>query len=255
MSMSSCVLHIPHSSAFVPEEERGRYLKDLGPELLHMTDWYTDELFGRDAERLVFPVSRLVCDVERFRDDAREEMASIGMGAVYTRGYDRAPLRRVTAEERERLLRRWYDPHHRRLEEMAGERLAAYGRCLIVDCHSFPPVPLPYERDRSRRRPEICIGTDPFHTPAALAEGLAERFGELGYEVAFDTPYSGCMVPQRYYRRDPRVRGVMIEVSRGLYLDAEGRKTDAFPRLRRDLSAVLAPFVSGREDGEDRGGR
>ena len=50
-----------------------------------MTDTFTAELFpptAHAAERIVFPVSRLVCDVERFPDDADEPTAARGMGAV-----------------------------------------------------------------------------------------------------------------------------------------------------------------------------
>jgi hypothetical protein len=53
-----------------------------------MTDAHTDELFPVtpfEAERVVFPVSRLVCDVERFSSDEDEPMASRGMGVFYTR--------------------------------------------------------------------------------------------------------------------------------------------------------------------------
>ena len=74
------VLHIPHSSRRVPAEERPAILLDdaeLGNELLRMTDSYTDQLFPvtpAEAGRVVFPVSRLVCDVERFPDNADEPM-------------------------------------------------------------------------------------------------------------------------------------------------------------------------------------
>jgi hypothetical protein len=66
------VLHIPHSARFIPlEASRAIQLDDaaLQDELLRMTDSYTDELFPVspvEAGRVVFPVSRLVCDVERF---------------------------------------------------------------------------------------------------------------------------------------------------------------------------------------------
>jgi N-formylglutamate deformylase len=85
------VLHIPHSSRQVPAEERRAILLDdaaLNNELLRMTDAYTDELSPLtvvEAGRLVFPVSRLVCDVERFSSDENEPMAARGMGAIYVR--------------------------------------------------------------------------------------------------------------------------------------------------------------------------
>jgi N-formylglutamate amidohydrolase len=76
-SKQIAVLHIPHSSRHVPAEERQAILLDdgaLNDELLRMTDAYTDELFPVtpfEAGRMVLPVSRLVCDVERFPSDER----------------------------------------------------------------------------------------------------------------------------------------------------------------------------------------
>src|ERR1700722_12102311 len=84
------VLHIPHASRQVPAEQRQAIRLDdagLDQELLRMTDAYTDELFpvtAVEAGRVVFALSRLVCDVERFPSDADEPMAARGMGVSYT---------------------------------------------------------------------------------------------------------------------------------------------------------------------------
>jgi N-formylglutamate deformylase len=48
-----------------------------------MTDAFTDELFPENphvVERVIYPLSRLVVDPERFINDEEEPMASIGMG-------------------------------------------------------------------------------------------------------------------------------------------------------------------------------
>ena len=233
------LLHIPHASTAIPEAYRRDFLTDPAAELRLMTDWYTDELFDLPAPRVVFPVSRLVCDVERFRDDAQEEMARCGMGACYTNGHDGAPIRRLDAARREAILRRWYDPHHARLTALTAAALARSGACTIVDCHSFPAAPLPYESDQRPDRPDVCIGTDAYHTPPQLADALAEAFTARGYSVAFNAPFAGALVPLRWYRREPRVRSVMIELNRGLYLDGACRRGPAFSRLKRDVAQIL----------------
>ena len=167
---SEVILHVPHSSTYIPEEFADSFLCDLETEMTLMSDLYTDILFDCRHEAVVFPVSRLICDVERFRDDCDEPMSRVGMGAVYTRAHTGAPLRRTGEGERERILRRWYDPHHAELERQVGRRLDAFGKCLVIDCHSFSGVPLPHEPDKDPDRPDICVGTDGFHTPGRLAD-------------------------------------------------------------------------------------
>ena len=113
------VFHIPHSATAIPDHVRPHLLLDpeaLERELLRMTDRYTDRLFdvpGICAERVVFPVSRLVVDPERFVDDAQESMAAGGMGVVYEKTASLEPLRKPpSTEEREALIDRYYRPHH-----------------------------------------------------------------------------------------------------------------------------------------------
>ena len=121
------------------------------------------------------------------------------------------------------------------------EALTSTGSCLVIDCHSFPQLPLPYELDRNPVRPDICIGTDEFHTPSALKDVLVLQFTGLGYTVAVNHPFSGALVPSRYYRKDKNVQSVMIEVNRALYMDeSTGAKSRHFDEVRYALSDVLS---------------
>ena len=86
------ILHIPHSSQAIPPDLRDALAlsdSELQFELLRITDHFTDKLFPPTlGVPLVFPVSRLIVDVERFEDDAAEPMAAVGMGVCYTRTHD-----------------------------------------------------------------------------------------------------------------------------------------------------------------------
>lgn len=219
------LLHVPHDSSAVPASIREQILLDdaaLEVELIKMTDHLTLELFSRGVpnDRVVCaPVSRLVVDVERFEQDDLEPMSSCGMGVVYLRTSDGANLRRpISIDERQALLAAWYHPHHLRLGSATQGILDRFGRVLLVDAHSFPSRPLPYEFDQRSDRPDICIGTDNFHTPVQLAQSFTEAFRAGQFSVGLNAPFSGAMVPQRHHLIDRRVSAVMIEVNRSLYL-------------------------------------
>jgi N-formylglutamate deformylase len=139
------VLHIPHDSTIVPDQVRPQFLltdEELTLELGRMTDHFTHALFAEppgDAAVVRAPVSRLVVDVERFADDGQELMAKRGMGAIYELTSHLAPLRRkLSLVERDSLMRAWYHPHHQRLKEVVSAAIEQYGRCLVIDGHSFP---------------------------------------------------------------------------------------------------------------------
>jgi N-formylglutamate amidohydrolase len=188
-----------------------------------MTDAWTDELVAGvavPATRIVFPVSRLVVDPERFHDDRDEPMAGRGMGAMYTRLSTGEPLRHPDPDHRAALMAQWYAPHHARLADAVDTALANHGRCLIVDVHSFSSIPLPHEPDQDPTRPEICIGTDVFHSPFEDDRDVVDIVTAQGFAtVALNRPFSGSIVPVKYWNTTRAVRSVMIEVRRDLYMD------------------------------------
>ncbi|MFE0650355.1 N-formylglutamate amidohydrolase [Streptomyces sp. NPDC059534] len=247
---SPVLLHVPHSSSVVPPDVREGILLDdgeLAAELAHITDSHTAEIAAGAASaaattpwRFVNRLSRLVVDPERFPDE-REEMLAVGMGAVYTSTTHRAGLRPAGFDPAP-LLDRYFTPYAEAMTEAVAGRLAATGRAVIVDVHSYPTEPLPYELHGDGPRPPVCLGTDPFHTPPALLEAAREAFGGFG-GVATDTPFAGTYVPLRHYRRDPRVTALMVEIRRDLYMSEPGGPAGPGAAALGAALAVLADAV------------
>jgi N-formylglutamate deformylase len=243
------VLHLPHSAHTVPADLRPTLVvsdERLAHELLVMTDWFTDELFAlprSEALAVRFPVSRLIVDPERFADDAREPMASRGMGVIYTRTSQGARLREPPSpSERAGLIARYYEPHHAALAAAVGAAADAHGSCLLVDCHSFPSRPLPCDLDQAPARPDICLGTDSAHTPRRLVDRARDLFETAGLDVAVDRPYSGVMIPNAYTGR-----AIMVEVNRRLYLNERtAERLDAFARVAAIVRDALRGLIADR---------
>ena len=240
------VLHVPHASTLIPEADLADFVvpaETLAHEKLRLVDHYTDQLYmdGFPAERAaVAPVCRLVVDMERFADDEMETAARVGMGATYVTTTEGAPLRRLTPERREELIMQYYTPHHARLDRLAQEALDRCGRCVVLDCHSFPAAPLPTQTSFLDVSPEICIGTDPTHTSPELRDLVVAHFHRLGFEVRVDKPFAGALVPNAFYGTDTRVQSVMVELRRDLYMDeATGeRRHEGFRRLQGALTEL-----------------
>jgi len=237
------VLHIPHHSKVIPPQVREQFLldpHDLQREMIRMTDHRTLGIFaGRNPAIPVVAaqVSRLVVDVERFLDDGQEPMAALGMGVIYARTSAGSPLRRpLAAAERERLLARHYHPHHKLLLDATDAALRVHGRCLILDGHSFPSAPLPFELDQDPDRAEICIGTDAFHTPPWVEAIFISVFRQAGFTVACNRPFAGALVPLEHYRRESRVASIMVEINRATYLDeGSANPLGSFGRMARRI--------------------
>lgn len=244
---SPVILHVPHSSRTVPAGVRpGIVLSDaeLERELDHMTDSHTAELAeaaaglaGRTPWRFVNRASRLVVDPERFPDE-REEMTAVGMGAVYTRTSHREVLR-SDGTDPEPLIERYFRPYARAMTEAVADRLAATGRAVIIDVHSYPTEPLPYELHGRGPRPPVCLGTDRFHTPPELLGAAREAFAPCG-ETGLDSPFGGAYVPLDFHGKRGEVGALMVEIRRDMYMTEPGGP--AGPGLSR-LATALAALV------------
>ncbi|MEU1404141.1 N-formylglutamate amidohydrolase [Streptomyces sp. NPDC005728] len=242
---SPVLLHVPHAARAIPGDVRQGILLDdaaLGAELDHITDAHTDRIAERAAGlagltpwRFVNRLSRLVVDPERFPDE-REEMLAAGMGAVYTRTTHRDGLRPADTDP-EPLVERYFRPYARAMTEAVAGRLAATGRAVVIDVHSYPSEPLPYELHGEGPRPPVCLGTDAFHTPPGLREAARAAFAGCG-ETGLDSPFSGTYVPLEYYGRDRRVSALMVEIRRDTYMAEPGGP--AGPGLDRLATALAA---------------
>lgn len=220
----------------------------LEKEQTRITDSYTDELFDCKpnlTKKIVFPVSRLAVDPERLVDDEEEPMYKYGMGVIYSKTSGGQILRKhLSAAERLSLITKYYDPHHSKLAKAVRVALAAHNRCLIIDCHSFPSKPFAYEQDQSPNRPDICIGTDAFHTPAWLKDLAVRLFEKQGFSVAVNKPFAGAIVPLQYYKVNADVFSIMIELNRVLYLrESSGTRNEEFISLKIKLNIILTTLI------------
>ena len=209
---NNVLLHIPHSSSNIPES--ANYNIDPTDEMQLLTDWSTDVIFNIPSyDKIVFPYSRVFCDVERFIEN--EPMENVGMGFYYTHTDNGQVLRDNSDKE---LALKCYNEHHNLLEDKVENMLNQYGLCLIVDCHSFSDKPFIRDTNQNTNRPDICIGTTSNNTDNDMIKDYVDVFEGNGYSVEVNSPYEGSMIPTRYVG-DERVQSIMIEVNRKLYLD------------------------------------
>jgi len=246
--MQNVILHIPHSSTYIPNYEGFVVSKEvIQRELNLLSDWYTDELFDLPYNKLITPFSRLFCDVERFSDDSLEVMSKVGMGMCYTHLDSGQHMRLVNEGLRNRIKKEYYDKHHYELNELTKKLLDEHGKVLIIDCHSFSNKPFIRDLNKTTPRPDFCIGMDSYHTPIELVESAKGLLESHGFTVGINRPYSGTMIPSKFYQIDRNVGGVMFEVNRKLYLkekDGVVFKSDGFQKVCGILDLLVNKTVT-----------
>ena len=246
------ILHAPHGSRYIPEELKNTFL--LSPAALEtekdlMTDHFTNDLVKSTsgASSLVNELSRFVVDVERFPDE-REEMLTVGMGAFYTQGSQKQQLRKKE-QTANPALRAFFDAYSDAFTELVQSTLDQHGRAVIIDVHSYPTKPLPYELHSSEPRPQLDIGADPTHTSALLIGEVIKAFGHL--QSGINESFHGTYVPLKFYEaRDTRVQSVMLEFRRDTYMDE--KNIELFPEGFSALQESLQQLVTSLNKGTTR---
>lgn len=250
------IIHAPHGSEHIPELALGSLTineTEIAKELLMMTDAHTGTLATEMCKSLgesspfafINNVSRLAVDPERF-PDSREEMNTVGMGAVYTRGSQGQEIRPANEVITKRLMDEYYVPYARSFSFFVKNALSIHKRVVILDLHSYASVALPYELHNEDERPEICLGVDSVHTPSLLVDKARSAFEKAGYAVNVNTPFSGTYVPEEFYGTDPTVMSLMIEIRRDVYMnEATGKKNaEGYDKLKKTLEEFVKSLSS-----------
>lgn len=218
---SKVVCNIPHSGVLIPDWG----LKDFkipDEELFYWVSFMVDKdvdkiwSFVNNSNKVVSSISRLVVDMERYRDDKDESMFKLGMGLYYTH----SPFGKEIRDKSELSYNKCldlYDKYHRELEDKVTACLNEYNECILLDCHSFHDA-MTYTGYDAETFPDICIGVN--GEMFKEAELVYNIFTKEGYSVKINEPFSGALIPLRYLY-DKRVKGIMIELNRKIYNDID----------------------------------
>ena len=226
------LIHVPHSSLYIPSLYRDKCLissDKLDEENIFMCDYLVDKLID-GGNLVVFPYSRLYCDVERFKDDS-EVMNKYGMGYIYTKTSLGEDMFNPSLEYRENITK-IYDSHHDRLDRMVTDILSEYNKCIIIDLHSYSDLIVKRLFDYDDN-PDICLGIDEDYYSEELINYLTRAFEGCGYSVKINYPYSGSLVPNKYYGyKNTNIVSIMIEINKRIYLND-------FDNFKSNLNKIL----------------
>ena len=234
--MNITICNIPHSGTEIP----GWALEDMlisQDDLQKLSDFMidkdVDKLWGfvPEEDRLLARYSRIIVDTERFRNDSEEPMAQIGMGLYYTHKPDGTEFRKRSAASYRRCLE-IYDAFHKRLEASVAARLDRYGKCRILDCHSFHDR-MDYMGFAAEDFPDVCIGTN--GEVSKEARWVIDAFRNIGFSVKVNVPFSGSIVPLSFLNNGDVV-SVMIELNRRIY---DNGRLDEITAVCREIYGMM----------------
>ena len=229
-------------------------------------DSYVDEIFAaaprHGAPLIAATFPRAYCDVNRepweldptmFEDalppwvNTTSARVGAGLGTiarVVANGEAIYGIRLRFADAQARVRQCW-QPYHDALADLVAETVAAFGHCLLIDCHSMPSA----ATSGRRLVPQIVLGDAHGAACAGTVIRQFEQFFEgRGYRTQRNDPYAGGFVTRHYGRPRQGVHAIQVEIARGLYMDEVTLERQAgLAQLSADaaeLMAMLPNFVA-----------
>jgi N-formylglutamate deformylase len=171
-----------------------------------------------------------------------------GIGLVWRIARGGAPMyeRKLTADEVQRRIDRWYLPYHAALAAEIDALHGAFGAVWHVNCHSMPAVGDANADDPGRERADFVLGDRDGTTCAPEFTALvAATIAGLGYSVAINDPYKGVELVKKHGRPAARRHSLQIELNRRLYMDESTLEPNAhYAGLEADLERMLAALAA-----------
>lgn len=250
-------LTVPHSGEWLPPE--APWLTQL-PESVLLTDVdrFVDQLYTPALEALHLPwistqVHRYAADLNRFPDDidAQSVQGNSNPAGTHTKGFHwvettqgvRILKEPILAQTHVELVQKYHDPFHAQIANLVSEiHQLKPGRTVFhLDCHSMPSKGTAAHSDAGSLRAQVvisdCEGTS---ASSAFKKIVIEAFRDQGLDVAYNNPYKGGRITQRYGKPLAKHETIQIELNRALYMDEQTRQKGAgFKTLSAALTRIL----------------
>jgi formiminoglutamase len=217
------LLSVPHAGAEVPPLLQA-YSILTEREIIEDGDEGAAEIYALEDEVAAFltsSVARAFVDLNRPEDDRERD------GVVKTHTCWDVPVYREHLPEQiiRELLRRYYHPYHRKLQELARPPVR-----LGIDCHTMAAVGPSIGPGAGAERPAVCLSNGEGTCPVRWIREIAECFEKaFGREVRINDPFRGGFI---VCSRPGGIPWVQLEISRAPFLNPVEKRQGVLDALR-----------------------
>lgn len=218
------IISSPHSGTYFPTE----VAQQLKPQFVTQpddTDWFIDKLYdfapAMGIKMISANYSRWVIDLNR--DPQSAPLYNDGRvitGLVPTTNFNGERLYiNETPDEQEiqRRLENYYQPYHKKLEELIYETKSQFGKALLFDAHSIRKV---VPGIRKEAFPDLILGDN--NGNSASAEIIKAAYSALensGKDLQHNQPFKGGFITRYFGNPSANVHALQLEMVKTNYMN------------------------------------
>ena len=245
-------ISIPHAGERVPSE--ATWLEDLPePILMCDVDRFVDRLYAPVVSELslpcvVTPWHRYAVDQNRLPDDVDQDSVEDAAQApgTFTKGLHWVKTTRGTKLMPKPISRKLHDELvNKYLYPFQDEIRAVYrnfsgkSETYHLDVHSMPSRGTDAHKDPGEERADVVISdVEGKSSSMRFKDLVVEAYAAVGFKVAYNWPYLGGRITQKFGVPDEGRNVLQVELSRALYMDEDSKL------LLPEKSALLTEKIS-----------
>lgn len=243
------VLSIPHCGTLFPDELKDQYKSDLiqAPD---DTDWFVDQLYNFapaiGITMISATYSRWVIDLNR--DPKSKPLYTDGRiitGLCPTTNFLGRPIykdHRIEVDHLEvaRRLECYYQPYHKKIQELLNDLKDEFGKVLLWDCHSIRQV---VKTIQPEKFPDLILGdADGTSASPGIIETALSVLDHGTYSVSHNYPFKGGAITRHFGRPSENQHALQLEMTKVHYMDGSEKRYDyeRAEKMRLLLSSTLA---------------
>lgn len=256
---------VPHSGEVIPRETP--WLQGLKEEVVMCdVDRFVDRLYTPALESLQLPfiiaeTHRYAADLNRLESDIdalsvvggaeSPERFSPGIGLHWARTTHGEILmpQPMTQDLHKRLVELYHRPFHKKVNDLFESYLSQGASDIYqLDAHSMPSQGTSAHKDPGQTRAEIVISDYLGKSCAPQFKDLViSAYEEAGLEVAYNTPYIGGRITQRYGQPELGRHCIQVEINRSLYMNETSKQwvKEKGLRLQEKITQALSKIAQG----------
>jgi N-formylglutamate deformylase len=254
------LVSVPHCGTLFPEEIKDDYMAEL-IEAPDDTDWFVDRLYSfapsLGITMISAVLSRWVIDLNRDPDstplytdgriitDLCPATTFLGQ-SLYTDG-----RKKVSEEEVRRRRELYFQPYHKKIDELLTRMKSEFGKVLLWDCHSIRQVVPTIQRERF---PDLILGSaDGLSAGNELVQTALSKLGSEKYSVQHNHPFKGGYITRHYGRPADHQHALQLEMTKINYMDDAQReyhpsRADKVEKLLRATLKALGESLIMHKD-------
>ncbi|UOB17750.1 N-formylglutamate amidohydrolase [Abyssalbus ytuae] len=220
------IISIPHAGTHFPSGIRKNYRKRLR-KYLDDTDWFVDKLYDFAPEMGITVIkanlSRWVIDLNRdsenipLYNDNRLITSITPVTDFLGNEIYKSKKLIPNAKEVKKRIKKYYNPYHKKLQDLINDRKQQFGKVLLWDAHSIRHKVSTIQHDVF---PDMILGDNDQKTAhTKLIETALAGLKTGDFKVSHNSPFKGGQITRSLGNPKENIHTLQLEMNKILYMD------------------------------------